>query len=137
MSNDRRIQELIGQLFIMSEYKNELYNTLIPIILSKKFLKNSNEKRNFVEKVLGFQIAKYAYSSKTILIGKIIGIINEMDVAQAVELSKKLHIFLLEVANVKAMDENNTEQKKEKQNIKQKESFFSQWDSYIKSTKKQ
>ncbi len=46
MSINNKIEDFIGQLSVVSENKNELYSILIPIILSKKFLKNSKEKNN-------------------------------------------------------------------------------------------
>jgi len=128
MSVNKSIEDFIGQLGIISENKNELYSILIPIILSKKFLKNSNEKKQFIENVLEFSIADYAYKSKTILIGKIINNIEQLEIEGIFELNKKLASFISDV--IKADNIINNNESKIKLNNK-KESFFSNWNNYI------
>ena len=99
MIKDKEIKDFIGDINIISDNKNELYSILIPLLLSRKVFKNSNEKREFIENVLGIKIANYAYKSKTILIGKVINEINSMEIEHAFKLNKKVNKFLLDLIN--------------------------------------
>lgn len=130
MSRDKKIERLLNEISIVSENKNELYEILVPLILSRKFFKNSKEKREFVETVLEFKIANYAYSSKTILLGKIISNINELDIHDAVNLNNKVNKFIIDVINANEIlyQEINKISNNKSQN---KQSFFRNWNDYI------
>lgn len=130
MSRDKKIERLLNEISIVSENKNELYEILVPLILSRKFFKNSKEKREFVETVLEFKIANYAYSSKTILLGKIISNINELDIHDAVNLNNKVNKFIIDVINANEIlyHEINKISNNKSQN---KQSFFRNWNDYI------
>ena len=52
MIKDKEIKDFIGDINIISDNKNELYSILIPLLLSRKVFKNSNEKREFIRKDL-------------------------------------------------------------------------------------
>ena len=133
MIKDKEIKDFIGDINIISDNKNELYSILIPLLLSRKVFKNSNEKREFIENVLGIKIANYAYKSKTILIGKVINEINSMEIEHAFKLNKKLNKFLLDFinANRNLNREINKGIKKNKKN--KKNSLFYNWSNYIKN----
>lgn len=130
MSRDKKIERLLNEISIVSENKNELYEILVPLILSRKFFKNSKEKREFVETVLEFKIANYAYSSKTILLGKIINNINELDIHDAVNLNNKVNKFIIDVINANEIlyEEINKSSNNKSQT---KQSFFRNWNDYI------
>lgn len=135
MIRDEEIKNFIGNINIISDNKNELYSILIPLLLSKKVFKNSNEKREFIEKVLELKIANYAYKSKTILIGKVINEINSMEIESAFSLNKNVNKFLLDLINANKIL--NKEINKDTKNIKSKKnkknSLFSNWSNYIKN----
>lgn len=126
---DSNIFKLLNELMPTTENKNEIYNIIIPLILSKKFFKNGKELKEFVENVLGFEIAGYAYRSRTILLGKIIKIIAELQLSSSIELNKKLTIFLENTIQVNSKEKNNKEKKVSKSHS---ESFFQTWNNYIK-----
>lgn len=136
MIRNEIIRNMISEINIVSENKNELYNILIPLILSNKFFKNSNEKREFIENVLGFQIANYAYKSSPILVGKVIKNINALDVEDAFSINNKVNNFILDVLKINEIVKNKEPQK---ENIKKhkKSSFFNNWNTYINDLKKQ
>ncbi|WP_352417386.1 hypothetical protein [Clostridium tertium] len=130
MSKDKKIEKFLNEISIVSENKNELYEILVPLILSKKFFKNSKEKREFVETVLEFEIANYAYSSKTILLGKIINNINCLEIQDAVVLNNKVSKFIIDVINAnEILGKENTKSSNKKSQAKQ--SFFKNWNEYI------
>ncbi|MDU2163296.1 hypothetical protein [Intestinibacter bartlettii] len=133
MIKDKEIKDFIGDINIISDNKNELYSILIPLLLSRKVFKNSNEKREFIENVLGIKIANYAYKSKTILIGKVINEINSMEIEHAFKLNKKVNKFLLDLINANRIlnREINKGIKKNKKN--KKNSLFYNWSNYIKN----
>ena len=133
MIKDKEIKDFIGNINIISDNKNELYSILIPLLLSRKVFKNSNEKREFIENVLGIKIANYAYKSKTILIGKVINEINSMEIEHAFKLNKKVNKFLLDLINANRIlnREINKGIKKNKKN--KKNSLFYNWSNYIKN----
>ena len=133
MIKDKEIKDFIGDINIISDNKNELYSILIQLLLSRKVFKNSNEKREFIENVLGIKIANYAYKSKTILIGKVINEINSMEIEHAFKLNKKVNKFLLDLINANRIlnREINNGIKKNKKN--KKNSLFYNWSNYIKN----
>ena len=133
MIKDKEIKDFIGDINIISDNKNELYSILIPLLLSRKVFKNSNEKREFIENVLGIKIANYAYKSRTILIGKVINEINSMEIEHAFKLNKKVNKFLLDLINANRIlnREINKGIKKNKKN--KKNSLFYNWSNYIKN----
>lgn len=130
MNRDKRIEKFLNEISIVSENKNELYEILIPLILSKKFFKNSIEKKEFVELVLGFEIANYAYSSKTILLGKILNNINKLEIQDAVGLNNKVNKFIIDVINANEILNGDINKNFNKRS-KIKQSFFSNWNDYI------
>lgn len=134
MSNEKLIEEFISGFCITSQNKNSLYNILTPIILSKKFLKNRKEKKEFVENVLELKLAEYAYNSKTILLGKIISEIEGAEVDRAFHMNEKVENFLIELIKAnKEVDDGKTNNRKVKKSSK---SFFSNWNEYINSSNK-
>lgn len=130
MSKDKKIEKFLNEISIVSENKNELYEILTPLILSRKFFKNSKEKREFVETVLEFKIANYAYSSKTILLGKIINNINELEIQEAVNLNNKVNKFIMDVINANEMLNKEITKSPDKETQK-RQSFFRNWNDYI------
>lgn len=137
MNKNEAVSNLISEICIFSENKNELYSILIPLILSKKFFKNSKEKKDFVENILGFIIADYAYKSKTILVGKIVSSINELEIQEAVSINNKVNKFLLDVLQANKIASQNVEEIDNKKSAKKnKSSFFNNWNTYINESTK-
>lgn len=134
MSNEKLIEQFISEFCITSQNKNNLYNILIPIILSKKFLKNRKEKKEFVENVLEIKLAEYAYNSRTILIGKIISAIENLEVDKAFHMNQRVENFLIEL--ISANKEINKERTNDKKIKKVSKSFFSNWNDYINGDNK-
>lgn len=134
---DSNIFKLLNELVPTSENKNEIYNMIIPLVLSKKFFKNSKELKEFVENVIGFEIASYAYKSRTILLGKIIKIITELQLSDSIELNKKLTLFLKKSTETNSKIKDNSEKngKKKKSPNNLSESLFQTWNNYIKKDK--
>ncbi|MGY0374433.1 hypothetical protein [Clostridium sp. JNZ J1-5] len=132
MIKNESINNLISEICIVSENKNELYSILIPLILSRKFFKNSKEKKDFVENVLGLIVADYAYRSKTILVGKIVSSINVLEIQEAVSINNKVNKFILDVSKANKIAKQDLEVSKATKGGKKKEaSFFSNWNTYI------
>ncbi len=132
MIKNELVNSLISEICIVSENKNELYSILIPLILSKKFFKNSKEKKEFIQDVLGFSIAEYAYRSKTILVGKIVNNINELEIEEAFSINNKVNKFLIDVAKANKIAMQQVEKPESMKNKKKrKSSFFNNWSTYI------
>ncbi|MCX4269533.1 MAG: hypothetical protein OSJ62_12860 [Lachnospiraceae bacterium] len=125
---DSNIFKLLNEVMPTTENKNEVYNIIIPLILSKKIFKNSKELKEFVENILEFKIADYAYKSRTILLGKVIKFIAELELSASIELNKNLTTFLEDTIEI------NSKKKEEKKSSKNhSESLFQTWNNYIKS----
>ena len=109
---DSNIFKLLNEVMPTTENKNEVYNIIIPLILSKKIFKNSKELKEFVENILEFKIADYAYKSRTILLGKVIKFIAELELSASIELNKNLTTFLEDTIEI------NSKKKEEKKSSK-------------------
>ena len=134
MSNEKLIEEFISGFCITSQNKNSLYNILTPIIISRKFLENRKEKKEFVENVLELHLSEYAYNSKIILLGKIISEIEGLEVDRAFHMNEKVESFLMEL--IKANKDINDSKINNKKVKKSSKSFFSNWNEYINSSNK-
>lgn len=137
MIKDEEIKKFISEITIISENKNELYSIIIPLLLSRKVFKNSTEKKDFVENVLGLKIADYAYRSKTILIGKIVNEINNQEIEYVFNMNKKVNKFLMDLISAnKIMDKENDKQIYKANKKGKNSSLFSNWSNYINNMKK-
>lgn len=132
MIKDEEIKKFISGISIYSDNKTELYNIIIPILLSRKVFKNSTEKKEFIENVLGLRISDYAYRSKTILVGKVLNEINNLEIENAFNMNRRVKTFLLELINANKLlnkeDDKNNKNKSKKDN---KNSLFTNWSNYI------
>lgn len=127
---DSNIFKFLNELIPTTENKNEIYNIMIPLILSKKFLKNSKELKEFIGDNLGFEIASYAYKSRTILLGKVIRIISQLELSDSIEINNKLMTFLHNI--IEANYKQKGDKDKKPSNKNRSESFFQTWNNYIK-----
>lgn len=66
-------------------YYNVLITILMQLILNKKLFKTNKECVEFLQATLGFTFADYVVKNKTILIGKVIRQINEIEDLETVK----------------------------------------------------
>lgn len=121
----KEIDIFISSITEASESKSFLYKNLVPLILSKRVFKNSNELKEFIKSVINLELHDYVYKSRTILIGKIVRYINSLGLDDIINLSQSVEMFLLDL--VKVSQDDSSEQAKSKK----KSSAFSRWNEYI------
>ncbi|MFC0907036.1 hypothetical protein ACFHWD_20470 [Clostridium sp. MT-14] len=122
------VKKYINNINVISENKTELYMILIPLILSKKLIKKRNQLQYFVEEVIITEFAKYAYNSRTILVGKLMKYINDLPIEEAVSVNERVVSFIKKLILENNEDSTNKEVKKK---TKKMTHFFSDWDKVI------
>lgn len=123
--NKKEINIFINSITDAGESKSFLYKNLIPLVLSKKIFKNSNELKKFIKDILDLELHDYVYRSRTILIGKITRHINSLSLEDVIKLNQLVENFLIDL--VKSL-KGSEEQKNE---LKNKKSAFARWNEYI------
>lgn len=137
MIKDEEIKKFMSGISIPSDNKTELYNLIIPLLLSRKVFKNSAEKKEFIENVLELNISDYAYRSKTILVGKVLNEINNLEIENAFNMNRRVNKFLLELINANKLLNKEESKKNSSINKKSKKnSLFTNWSNYINNMDK-
>lgn len=119
----------IEEISCVSEYKNEVYEILIPLILSRQVFKNSKELKIFVNEVIHLDIPNYLFKSRTLLLGRVLKEINDIEIEEAVKINHNIIEFIDSIQNT-----NNNEEVRTKSE-KRSSSFFSDWNALINKEK--
>lgn len=142
-NNEKVIRNFLTTISNVSENKNDIYSVVIPLILSKKVFKKSAELKSFMETVLDFKFNDYVYKSRSILIGRVVRLVNELSVEDSVVLNEKVTKFLLDIIDINNESNKNSEEvingnngkRVAKTKKKKATSFFSDWNKYINNIK--
>lgn len=111
----------INEQLINSEtirLKKELYGLFSTLILSKEYAKRNAELQSIML-IFGFEFKDYVYDSRTVLLSRVIRIIEGKSELENEKILDLLEKFLLEFENRDFNDESNTQkkEKKKKKNI--------------------
>ncbi|PGQ52696.1 hypothetical protein [Bacillus cereus] len=116
--DEKLIKAFLYKIENVSETNIELFWILPPLLYSKKTLKKRKDVEDFVVNVLDMKFSNYVYKSRSILVGRVLKNIHNMELEESVKLRNKLIHFFRE--NVKNSDKNLDKSNSDA-------SFFSDW----------
>lgn len=118
MALNNELKEIKITLLVSSEEvtKSTLYGLFSSLILSKKYASNNSELASLMAK-FNLEFRDYVYKSRTVLLSRVIRIIEKKDESEIDTLIKELLDFLLKSEEIIKASEAEKNTKKKKKNI--------------------
>ena len=123
--NKNKLDKFIDEISLSSESKNEIYQIIVPLVLSKKVFRNSKELKLFTIEIIDLDLADYVYRSRALLLGRIMKYINDLSIEESVKINYKIVEFIKSIQNINGNLEYGNK------NTNKKSSFFSDWNNLI------
>lgn len=123
--NKNKLDKFIGEISLASEFKNEIYQTIVPLVLSKKVFRNSKELKLFTVEIMNLRFADYVYKSRPLLLGRILKYVSELSIEESVKINYNIVEFIKSIQNI------NNDIEIEPKKVHKKSSFFNDWNELI------